>query len=73
MMPTPGQSSSGNYFSNDSIGHTGFTGTSVWYDPQKDLSVAILSNRVFYGRENKEFSNLRPQIHNWVIEGLKRM
>ncbi|MEZ0392404.1 MAG: serine hydrolase domain-containing protein [Pseudobdellovibrionaceae bacterium] len=73
MMPTPGGSSSGNYFSPDSIGHTGFTGTSIWYDPSRDLSVSILSNRVFYGRENKEFASLRPQIHNWIIEGLKRV
>lgn len=73
MMPSPGASSSGNYFSPLSIGHTGFTGTSLWYDPVMDLSVAILSNRVFYGRENKEFATLRPQIHNWIIEGLKRV
>jgi CubicO group peptidase (beta-lactamase class C family) len=73
MMPTPGNSSAGNYFSPFSIGHTGFTGTSLWYDPQADLSIAILSNRVFYGRENKEFATLRPQIHNWIIEGMKRV
>lgn len=73
MMPTRGSSSSGKYFSDFSIGHTGFTGTSIWYDPNQDISVAILSNRVFYGRENKEFASLRPQIHNWVIEGLKRV
>jgi serine-type D-Ala-D-Ala carboxypeptidase len=73
MMPTPGSSSSGQYFSDASIGHTGFTGTSVWYDPIQDLSISLLSNRVFYGRENKDFAALRPQIHNWIIEGLKRV
>jgi len=72
MLPTVGNSSSGQYFSTASIGHTGFTGTSMWYDPIQDLSVSILSNRVFFGRENKEFAALRPQIHNWIIEGLKR-
>lgn len=72
MLPTPGGSSSGDYFSPDSVGHTGFTGTSLWYDPTQDLSVAMLSNRVYYGRDNKEFANLRPKIHNWIIEGLKR-
>jgi len=72
MMPTPGASSSGKYFSQYSIGHTGFTGTSIWYDPSQDISVSILSNRVFYGRENKQFASLRPQIHNWIMEGLKR-
>jgi CubicO group peptidase (beta-lactamase class C family) len=72
MMPTPGKSSSGSHFSKSSIGHTGFTGTSVWYDPVQDLSIAILSNRVFLGRDNKEFAALRPQIHNWVVEGLRK-
>jgi CubicO group peptidase (beta-lactamase class C family) len=72
MMPTPGRSSSGDYFSPYSIGHTGFTGTSLWYDPAQDLSVAILSNRIAFGREQKDFVNLRPLIHNWVIEGLRR-
>ncbi len=72
MMPTPGASSAGNYFSQYSIGHTGFTGTSFWYDPVQDLGVVLLSNRTLLGRENKEFVKLRPMIHNWVIEGLKR-
>jgi CubicO group peptidase (beta-lactamase class C family) len=72
MMPTPGSSSSGTLFSKFSIGHTGFTGTSFWYDPIQDLSVVILSNRVFLGRDNKEFAQLRPQIHNWIVEGLRK-
>ena len=38
-------------FSADSYGHTGFTGTSVWVDPQRDLTIIILTNRVHYGRE----------------------
>lgn len=72
MMPTPGSSSSGSHFSKASIGHTGFTGTSIWYDPAQDLSIVILSNRVFLGRDNKEFAALRPQIHNWIVEGLRK-
>ncbi|MFZ3229202.1 MAG: serine hydrolase [Pseudobdellovibrio sp.] len=72
MMPAAEGASCGNHFSVLSIGHTGFTGTSVWYDPRHDLLVLILSNRVHYGRENKGFIKLRPQIHNWVFESLKR-
>ncbi len=72
MMPTPGSSSCGHYFDLSSIGHTGFTGTSVWYDPKVDLAVCILSNRLVYGRENNRFKDLRPQIHNWLVEGLKK-
>lgn len=72
MMPTRGSSSSGDYFSPYSVGHTGFTGTSFWYDPVQDLIIVILSNRVAYGREIEEFKKLRPQIHNWIVEGLRR-
>ena len=72
MMPTPGSSSSGDYFSPYSVGHTGFTGTSFWFDPSSDLLIVVLSNRIFLGRELKDFLKLRPSIHNWVIEGLRR-
>lgn len=72
MMPSHGVSSCGPHFSILSIGHTGFTGTSFWYDPRNDLLVLILSNRVQYGRDNRAFINLRPQIHSWIYESLKR-
>lgn len=72
MMPTRGTSSSGHYFSEKSLGHTGFTGTSVWWDPEADLIVVILSNRVFYGREQREFAKLRPLLHDKIVEHLKR-
>ncbi|MBX2986422.1 MAG: serine hydrolase [Bdellovibrionaceae bacterium] len=72
MMPTPGAASCGMYFSLTAFGHTGFTGTSLWYDPKADLAVAILSNRVLYGRHNDAFKKLRPEIHNWIVEGLRK-
>lgn len=72
MMPTPASSSSGDYFSLESIGHTGFTGTSLWYDPKMDLGIGILSNRVLYGPDNKAFASLRPQIHNWIVEYFRK-
>lgn len=72
MMPTLDGASCGPHFSILSIGHTGFTGTSFWYDPRHDLLVLILSNRIQYGRENKSFIQLRPKIHNWIFESLKR-
>ena len=40
------------FFSTDAFGHTGFTGTSVWVDPAKDLTFVVLTNRVYFGREN---------------------
>ena len=70
MLPATQGASCGKYFSPRSIGHTGFTGTSLWYDPERDLLVAILSNRVHGGRDNKAFMALRPQIHDWVVESL---
>lgn len=73
MMPSLNGASCGPHFSVLSIGHTGFTGTSFWYDPRNDLLVLILSNRVHYGRENKGFVSLRPQIHSWIYESLKRI
>jgi CubicO group peptidase (beta-lactamase class C family) len=73
MKPSVGKASCGKHFSLASFGHTGFTGTSIWFDPKKDLLVSILSNRVLYGRDNKSFANLRPTLHDWIVEGLKRV
>jgi len=72
MMPSVENASCGPHFSVLSIGHTGFTGTSCWYDPRNDLLVLVLSNRVHYGRDNKAFISLRPKIHSWIFESLKR-
>jgi CubicO group peptidase (beta-lactamase class C family) len=68
MVPTKGGSSSGPLFSPRSVGHTGFTGTSIWYDPDRDLLVTILSNRVHPTRENRAFLALRPKLHTWIAE-----
>jgi CubicO group peptidase (beta-lactamase class C family) len=68
MKPTKGKASCGKYFSAQSFGHTGFTGTSLWIDPVKDLLVVILSNRVHPTRDNLRFAALRPQLHDWISE-----
>ncbi|MCB0342576.1 MAG: beta-lactamase family protein [Pseudobdellovibrionaceae bacterium] len=68
MKPTEGRSSAGQYFSSSSFGHTGFTGTSFWFDPRRDFMVVILSNRVCPSRENKKFIELRPKIHDFSWE-----
>ncbi len=71
MKPSRPKSSSGHKFSLGSFGHTGFTGTSLWYDPETDLMVAILSNRTFPDRNNFRFRDeLRPAIHDWIYEAL---
>lgn len=63
-------SSSGNFFSADSYGHTGFTGTSLWIDPQRQLVVALLTNRVYDGREKVGIHALRRAIHDAVAKAV---
>ncbi len=70
MMPTSGSASCGRYFSSSSVGHTGFTGTSLWFDPKRDLLVTILSNRVHPTRDNRNFVALRPRLHDLIAESL---
>lgn len=64
------RSSAGNKFSITSFGHTGFTGTSVWIDPERKLFVVFLTNRVYPSRENKKIINVRPKLHNAVINAI---
>lgn len=71
MMPTKGGASCGPKFSLSSVGHTGFTGTSFWYDPKQDLLVTILSNRVYPTRKNSRFVKLRPALHTFVVDALQ--
>ena len=61
-------SSSGHYFSKQSIGHLGFTGTSFWMDPATGLIVVLLTNRVHPHRHNKKIRQFRPQLHDRVVE-----
>jgi CubicO group peptidase (beta-lactamase class C family) len=52
------------FFSEDAFGHTGFTGTSVWVDPSKDLTIVLLTNRVYFGRANdEELYRLRVAVY----------
>jgi serine-type D-Ala-D-Ala carboxypeptidase len=67
MLPT---SSCGGRLSPTSIGHTGFTGTSLWIDWQRDLYIVLLTNRVNPTRENTALRQLRPQIHDAIAGAL---
>ena len=66
--PTPGQSSSGQYFSSQSAGHLGFTGTSFWMDPTRDIVVVLLTNRVHPSRGNTKIKAFRPLFHDVLME-----
>ena len=63
-------SSAGTLFSPSSFGHTGFTGTSLWIDPERELFVILLTNRVHPTRENKLIRKVRPAVADAVIRGL---
>lgn len=64
-------SSSGDYFSSQSIGHLGFTGTSFWVDPEQEIIIVFLTNRVIKGEDQKGIKKLRPEIHNMIVEHLR--
>jgi CubicO group peptidase (beta-lactamase class C family) len=65
--PTPGRSTSGRHFSQASIGHTGFTGTSLWIDLEREAIVVMLTNRVHQVAKKSRFE-LRPLVHDLVRE-----
>jgi CubicO group peptidase (beta-lactamase class C family) len=65
-----GYSSAGKYFNEKSFGHTGFTGTSIWADPTRNLFVILLTNRVHPMRANTKISAIRPLVHNTIIQAL---
>jgi CubicO group peptidase (beta-lactamase class C family) len=69
VVPTEG-SSSGHYFSPHSFGHTGFTGTTIWIDPDRQLFVVLLTNRVNPTRENHKIAEVRPALHDAVMQSL---
>jgi serine-type D-Ala-D-Ala carboxypeptidase len=69
--PTPGRSSAGQYFSPTSIGHLGFTGTSLWIDPVQDVIVVLLTNRVHPSRQRAGIKAFRPSLHDAVMQALQ--
>lgn len=68
MRPT---SSCGALLSPSAIGHTGFTGTSLWIDWEQDLYVVVLTNRVHPSRANERFVPMRAQLHEAIVTDLR--
>ncbi len=66
-------SSCGSRLSPSAIGHTGFTGTSLWIDWERDLYVVLLTNRVHPTRENNRLKAIRPAFHDAVVEEIARV
>jgi serine-type D-Ala-D-Ala carboxypeptidase len=69
-VPTEG-SSSGSYFGPRSIGHLGYSGCSLWIDPEQELAVVLLTNRTWPDRSNDAIRKVRPVFHNAVVEELR--
>jgi CubicO group peptidase (beta-lactamase class C family) len=67
--PSP-PSSSGAHFSPHSFGHLGYTGTSLWIDPDRRLSVTLLTNRTWPDRSSQAIRQIRPLVHDAVVEAL---
>jgi CubicO group peptidase (beta-lactamase class C family) len=68
--PSGTESSTGRHFSRSSVGHLGFTGTSLWIDPDAGIAVTLLSNRVHPSRENPKIRAFRPRFHDALREDL---
>ena len=63
-------SQSGKYFSASSFGHLGYTGTSLWIDPERQISVTLLTNRTWPDCANQTIKEVRPAFHDAVMEAL---
>jgi CubicO group peptidase (beta-lactamase class C family) len=66
--PSPERSSAGRYFSAAAVGHLGFTGTSLWIEPQREIIVVLLTNRVHPRSDNEAIREFRPRIHDLIME-----
>ena len=65
-----GRSTAGTLMSSASFGHTGFTGTSIWLDPERQLAIVLLTNRVHPSRENSRIGPVRRGVADLVVATL---
>jgi len=65
-------SQSGEYFSPASFGHLGYTGTSLWIDSERQLSITLLTNRTWPNCSNQAIKQVRPKFHDAVVEALEK-
>jgi CubicO group peptidase (beta-lactamase class C family) len=67
-----GTNSAGHLMKRPAFGHTGFTGTSIWVDPSRDLFVILLTNRVNPTRQNLRIGAVRTELADVVVRVLDR-
>jgi CubicO group peptidase (beta-lactamase class C family) len=63
-------SQSGRYFSPSSFGHLGYTGTSLWIDPERQVSITLLTNRTWPDCTNQSIKQVRPRVHDAIMGAL---
>ena len=68
--PSDHGSSAGDYFSKNSYGHMGFTGTSFWVDPTREIAIVLLTNRVHPTREKGGMYRVRRDFHNAAMKAI---
>ena len=64
-------SQSGKHFGPRSFGHLGYTGTSLWIDPDRQLSITLLTNRTWPDCQNQAIKQVRPAFHDAVVQALE--
>lgn len=72
MLKAADDSSAGDLYSSSAYGHTGFTGTSLWIDPQRQLVCALLTNRVYDGRDPAGIHAFRRAAHDIIVAASDR-
>lgn len=67
---TKGISQSGSFFSKNTIGHLGYSGTSFWWDIERDFWIILLTNRCMPERKNFKIQQYRPSLHDFIVKEL---
>ncbi len=70
MLRADRDSSAGDRYSANSFGHTGFIGTSLWIDPERELVSAVLTNRVYHGRADEDIHAFRRALHDLIVDSV---
>lgn len=71
-LPSPPSSAAGLRASSRTVGHLGYTGTSIWIDLERDAVVVLLTNRLHPTSKNEKIKEFRPRFHDAVWETLDR-
>jgi CubicO group peptidase (beta-lactamase class C family) len=70
--PEREHSQAGTRLARSALGHLGFTGTSVWIEPEREVCVVLLTNRIHPSRANEALRDFRPRLHDLVLDCLER-